>query len=91
MASSTFQGALQDTFGKAVITRDMPEPCDFPSVCSCQKGVLWAQKEVDLAPHSVSGLTLQVDADKFSLALGFESLDLPFCQQAGSVSHSKRG
>ena len=32
-------------------------------------------KEVDLAPHPVAGLVLQVrDADRFPQALGFESL-----------------
>ena len=43
---------------------------------SCQKRFLYTQKEVDLAPHPVVGLVLQVgDAEKFPQALGFESLD----------------
>ena len=55
---------------------DMPKPCKFPSLDSCQ--ILWTHKEVDLAPHLVVGLVLQVgDRKKFPQALGFESLD-PF-------------
>ena len=39
---------------------------------------LWNNKEVDLAPHPVVGLVLQVgDAGKFSQVFGFEGLD-PF-------------
>ena len=54
---------------------DMPELCKFPSPDSCQKRFLWSHKEVDLAPHPVAGLVLQVrDADRFPRALGFESL-----------------
>ena len=60
------------------MTCDMPEPCKFPSVDSCQKRFMWTQKEVDLAPHSVVGLVLQVgNRKKFPHALRFESLD-PF-------------
>ena len=56
----------------------MLEPCKFPSLESCQKRFLWIHKEVDLAPHPVVGLVLQVgDAEKFPCAFGFESLD-PF-------------
>ena len=52
----------------------MPEPCKFPSLHSCQKRLLWTHKEVDLAPHSVVGLVLQVgDAEKFPQAFGFEN------------------
>ena len=74
------------------MTRDMPEPCEFPSLDSCQKRFVWAHKEVDLAPHPVVGLTLQEDAEKFPRALGYEILDV-FCQskQARSISHSHRG
>ena len=55
---------------------DMPEPCKFPSLDSCQKRLLWTHKEADLAPHPVVGLVLQVgDTQKFPHALGFESLD----------------
>ena len=59
---------------------DMSEPCKFPSFDSCQKRFLLTHKEVDLAPHPVVGLVLQVgdDAEKFPQALGFEILD-PFC------------
>ena len=31
------------------------EPCEFPSLESCQKRFLWSHKEVDLAPHPVVG------------------------------------
>ena len=31
-ASPTLQGALKDGFGEAVVVRDMPEPCEFPSL-----------------------------------------------------------
>ena len=56
----------------------MPEPCEFPSLDSCQKRFMWVHKEVDLAPHPVVGVVLQVeDAETFPLALGFENLD-PF-------------
>ena len=63
---------------EAVVACDMPEPCKFPSLDSCQKRFLWTKKEVDLAPHPVVGLALQVaDTEKFPHALGFEGLD-PF-------------
>ena len=55
-----------------------PEPCEFPSLDSCQKRFLWTHQEADLAPHPLVGLVLQVgDAEKFPHALGFEGLD-PF-------------
>ena len=57
---------------------DMPEPCKFLSLHSCLKRFLWTHKEVDLAPHPVVGLVLQVGhTEKFPPALVFESLD-PF-------------
>ena len=52
MASPNLQDALRDGFGEAVAC-DMPEPCKFPSLDSCQKRFLWTHKEVDLAPHPV--------------------------------------
>ena len=56
----------------------MPGPCKFPSLDSCQKRFLWTHKEVDLAPHPVTGLVHQEeDAEKFLQTLGFEGLD-PF-------------
>ena len=70
----------------------MPEACKFPSLDSCQKRFQWTHKEVDLAPHSVVGLVLQVgDKAKSSETLGLESLD-PFQfqnQQAVSMSHTQ--
>ena len=54
---------------------DMPEPCKFPSLDSSHKRFLRIIKEVDLDPHPVAGLMLQVeDAQTFSQALGFEIL-----------------
>ena len=64
----------------------MPKPRKFPSLDSCQKRFLWTHKEVDLAPHPVVGLVLQVgDAEKFPQALSFEGL-IPFL----SVSYLER-
>ena len=66
-----------DGFGEAVVACDMPEPRQFPSLDSCQKRCLWTHQEVDLSPHPVVGLVIQVgDAENFSHALGFERLDL---------------
>ena len=54
---------------------DMPEPCKFLSLDSCQKRFLRKQMEVDLAPHPVVGPVLQVGyTEKFPQALGVESL-----------------
>ena len=44
----------------------MPEPCECPSLDSCQKRFLWAHKELDLALHSVVGLALGVGDAVFS-------------------------
>ena len=38
-ASPTFQGALKDGFGEAVVACDMPESCTFPSLDSCPEEV----------------------------------------------------
>ena len=58
--------------GEAVVACDMPEPCKFPSLDSCQKRFLG----VDLAPRPLFGLVLQVgDAKKFPQQLDFESQD----------------
>ena len=71
---------------------DMPKPCKFPSLDSCQKMFLWTHKEVDLASHPVIGLMLQVgDAEKFLRALGFKILDYIFQSwQAGTMFLSHR-
>ena len=64
---------------------DMPEPCKFPSLDSCQKRFLWTHDQVDLAAHPVVDLVLQVgDTEKFPHALGFESLD-PFSESVVRV------
>ena len=66
---------------------DMPEPCTFLSLDSCQKRFLWTHKEADLAPHPVVGLVLQVgDTEEVSSCLGFESLD-PFFSEPVSRVH----
>ena len=60
------------------MARNMPEPCKFLSIASCHKRSLWAQKELDLAPHPVVGPVLQVGgAVKFPQAIGLETFD-PF-------------
>ena len=65
-------------FGEAVVACDMPEPCKFPPLDSCQKRFLRTHHDGNLAPHPVVGILIQVGvAEKFSQALGFESLD-PF-------------
>ena len=88
----TLQGAQKDSFGKAVVGCDIPEPCKFSSPDNCEKRFLWIHKQVDLPPHSVVGLVLQVrDTENFPHALGFESLDPVFQgQQTGSMFHSRR-
>ena len=48
--------ALKDSFGEATVSCNMPEPCNFPSLDSCQKGFLWTHKKVDLLLHPVIGL-----------------------------------
>ena len=78
-ASPTLQCALKDGFGEAVTACGMLEPCKFLSLDSCSKRFLWTHKEVDLAPHPVVGLVLQVgDEKKFPQAHGFKSLDPVF-------------
>ena len=67
---------MKDGFVEAVVACDMPEPCKFSSLDSCQKRFLWTHKEADLAPHPVVDPVLQVgDTVKFLYPLGFESLD----------------
>ena len=82
-ASPTLHGALKDGFGEAVVACDMPGPCKFPSLGSCQK--MWT-----LAPHLVVGLVLQVGgAQTFPHTVGFESRDRFFqSQEAGTMFHS---
>ena len=68
--SPTLQSALKDGFGEAVVACDMPCPCEFPSLDSCQKRFLWTHKEVDLALHPVIGVVLHVgDAEKLLMHL----------------------
>ena len=49
--------------GEAVVACDMPEPCKFPSLESCQKRFSWTHKEVYLAPQPDVGLVLYVTVD----------------------------
>ena len=53
MALPTGQCALKDGFGEAVVVCDIPEPCRFLFLDSCEKRFLGAQKEVDFAVHQV--------------------------------------
>ena len=55
MALPTLQGALKDSFGEVVMACDMPEPCKFLSLDSCQKRFLWNHQQVDLVLHPVVG------------------------------------
>ena len=67
----------------------MSKPCKFPSLDSCQKRFQWTHKEVDLAPHPIVVLVLQVgDAEKLPQALSFESPD-PFSESASKVHVSQ--
>ena len=69
----------------------MPEPCKFPSLGSHQKRFLWTHKEVDLAPHPVVGLVLQVgNAEKFPQGLDFEGLDPVYRISKVHVSQPQR-
>ena len=52
---SQHYGALKDGFGEAVVARDIPEPCKFPCLDSCQKKLPWRHKEVDLAQQLIVG------------------------------------
>ena len=62
-ASPTLQGAVNAVFGVPVMACDIPEPCKFPSLDSCQNRLLWTQEEVDLAAHPDVGLVLQSVGD----------------------------
>ena len=56
------------------------------SLGSCQKRFLWTHTEVDLAPHPVVGLVLQVgDTEKFPRVLRFQKPGSSF--QAASRVH----
>ena len=46
-ASPTLQRSLKDGFEQVVVACDMPEPCMFPSLDSCQKKFLWTHKRAD--------------------------------------------
>ena len=80
----TLKGALKDGFGDVVLACNMPKPCKFPSLDSCQKRFLWTQNGVDLVPHPIIVLVLQTgDVKKFPQAVGFKGLDpfLRVCKQ----------
>ena len=72
MALPNLQGVPKDDFGEDVMACVMHEPCNFPSLDSCQKKLQWTHKEADLALHPVIGLVLQAgDTEKFPHALEF--------------------
>ena len=50
-ASPTLQGSLEDGSREDLLACDMPEPCKFPSFCSCQERFLRTHKEVYLTSH----------------------------------------
>ena len=52
-ALPTFKDALKGCFGEAVVACDIRKPCEFPSIDSCQKRLLWTHEELDFAPHPV--------------------------------------
>ena len=65
MASPALHGVLKDYFGKAFGACDMAESCKFSFFDRYQKRFLWTYKKVDLVPHPVVDLVLQVgDAEK---------------------------
>ena len=70
-ALPALQVALKDGFVEAVVACEMPAPCKFPSLDSCQKRFLWTHKEVGLAPHLVVGLVRQVGDAKVSSGTWF--------------------
>ena len=86
-------GCHKGGFGDAVVARGMPEPREFPSLDSCQKKFLWANKVVDLAQHQVVGLVLQGgNAEKFSSGNWFRKPgSFSQSQQTGCMSHNQRG
>ena len=88
--SPTLKGALNDSFGEAVVACDLPELYEFPSLDSCQKRFLWNYREVDCAPQPGVYLVLQAgDGEKFPQAFGFESLDPFFLESASKVHVSQ--
>ena len=81
---------MKDGFGQAFVVCGMPESCKFTSLDSCQKRSLWTHKAVDLAPHPVVGLVLQVgNAEKFPHAPGFEGPIFSQDHSEGSMFHSR--
>ena len=68
----------------------MSEPCKFRLLIVVRKEFLWTHKEVDLAPHPIVDLVLQVgDAEKFAQHLETSKTHLPWIhfqsRQAGSM------
>ena len=55
---------------------DMSDSCKLSFLDSCKKRFPWTHKEVDLAPHPVVSLVLQVveDAETFRQTFSFEGL-----------------
>ena len=72
--SPTLQGALKDGSREAVVSYDMPEPCKFLSLYSCQTMFLSANQTVELASHLVTRLTLKVGDGYIFLCFFFQSV-----------------
>ena len=74
---------------------DMPEPCIYPSLDSCQKRFMWTHKEVDLALHPVIGPGSCAPSKRFEEVSSDSSFQNPgsFFQseQVRSMLHSHRG
>ena len=56
---------LEDGSGEAVVACDMPEPCKFLSLDSCQKRFLRTHKEVDPALYLVAAWLLGWSSEGF--------------------------
>ena len=84
----TLQGAPKDGFGEAIVAWDMPEPCKFPSLDSCQTRFLWTHKEVDLVLHAVVSLVLK-EGDRRSFLLHLDQKPGSFFQSRNEPGRRK--
>ena len=91
--SSILRRAPRNDSGEATVVPDMPEPCKFPSLDSCQKTFLWTSKDADLAPHPVFGLVGPSRRCREVSSGTWSRKPATFAQslQAGSTSHSRGG
>ena len=65
-----------------LLWRDMPELWEFPPLDSCQERILWAHKEMDLAPHTVVGLVLLQEVQRSFLGHLVSTAWTPFSELA---------